>query len=117
MSVLVSAGSFRASFQLTCTAPVTGSTDSHWLNWSLTTPDGSSLTRTGLLHVLPRSVEFATKMSVPLLAVSSIHEQYSVPRCAPALWSLPQAGYSSAPRVAWGGIVAANGTTVGAIVL
>src|SRR5207245_2197936 len=48
MSVLVSAGSLRASFQLSSIAPLTGSTDSHWLNWSLTAPVGVVIdTRSG----------------------------------------------------------------------
>src|SRR5260370_29301202 len=75
MSVFVSAGSLRASFQLRLIEPVAGSTESHWLNWSFRTPGWSSLTRTGVLQLAPRSVERATKISVPFDAVSSIQEQ------------------------------------------
>src|SRR5260370_39726253 len=75
ISVLISAGSLRASFQLKLIEPLAGSTESHWLNWSFCTPVGSSLTRTGALQLAPRSVEWDTKISVPFDAVSSIQEQ------------------------------------------
>src|SRR5260370_10657017 len=75
ISVLISAGSLRASFQLKLIEPLAGSTESHWLNWSFCTPVGSSLTRTRVLQLAPRSVEWDTKISVPFDAVSSIQEQ------------------------------------------
>src|SRR5258708_924815 len=42
MSVLRCDGSFRVSFHDRFTEPSEGSTASHWLNWSLATPAGSS---------------------------------------------------------------------------
>src|SRR6266436_10160326 len=110
MSVLRCAGSLRVSFHDRFTEPSEGSTASHWLNWSLATPAGSSLTRSGALQVAPPSVERATKMSVPLEGVWSIQEQYSVPRLGPVLVSAPHAGYTRAPRLAWAGMATAKAT-------
>src|SRR6516225_1757220 len=72
MSVLRCAGSLRVSFQDRFTEPSEGSTASHWLNWSLATPAGSSFTRSGRLQLTPLSVDRDRKMSVPLEEVSSI---------------------------------------------
>ena len=66
------------SFQDRFTEPLDGSTASHWLNWSLATRAGSSFTRSGGLQVAPPSVDRDKKMSVPLEAVWSMHEQYRV---------------------------------------
>src|SRR5579859_422410 len=116
MSVLRCAGSFRVSFQDRFTEPSDGSTASHWLNWSLATPAGSSLTRSGGLQLTPLSVDRDTKMSVPLEAVWSIQEQYSVPRFGPPLVSAPHAGYTRACLLAWAGMATSNATRVGEIV-
>src|SRR5713101_770832 len=113
MSVLRWAGSLRVSFHDRLTEPSEGSTASHWLNWSLATPAGSSFTRSGGLQVAPLSVDRDTKMSVPLDAVSSIQEQYSVPRFGPVLVSAPHAGYTRAPLLAWAGMATSNATSVG----
>src|SRR6266436_6135619 len=110
MSVLRCAGSFLVSLQDKFTDPFEGSTDSHWLNWSFAAPVGSSVTRSGALQVLPPSVERDTKMSAPLLGVSSIQEQYRLPRCGPVLASAPHAGYTSAPRLACAGIATSKAT-------
>src|SRR5260370_4126227 len=96
MSVLRWAGSLRVSFHDRFSEPSEGSTASHWLNWSLATPARSSFTRTGAVQFTPLFADRDTKMSVPLAAVSSIHEQYSVPRLGPVLASAPHAGYTSA---------------------
>src|SRR5260370_23156639 len=96
MSVLRWAGSLRVSFHDRFTEPSEGSTASHWLNWSLATPAGSSFTRTGGLQPTPLSVDLDTKMSVPLDAGSSIPGQYSVPRFGPVLASAPHARYTQA---------------------
>src|SRR5215469_8043449 len=104
MSVLRCAGSFRVSFHDTFTEPSDGSTASHWLNWSLATPAGSSFTRRRGLQVAPPSLDLDTKMSAPLAAVSSIHEQYKVPRLGPVLVSAPHAGYTRARLLAWAGM-------------
>src|SRR5215467_3566577 len=116
MSVLRCAGSLRVSFQDRFTEPSEGSTASHWLNWSLATPAGSSLTRSGGLQLTPLSVDREVKMSVPLEGVWSIHEQYSVPRSGPVLVSAPHAGYTRAPLTAWAGIAMSNDTRVGEMV-
>src|SRR5207244_932769 len=58
-------GSTRVSYQLRLTEPSTGSTDSHWKNWSFATPVGSSFTMTGAPQVAPPSVERDTKTSNP----------------------------------------------------
>src|SRR6266852_9706726 len=100
MSVLRCAGSLRVSFHDRFTEPSEGSTASHWLNWSLATPAGSSLTRSGAVQLAPLSVDRDTNMSVPLEGVSSIHEQYSVARSAPVLVSGPHAGETRAPLLA-----------------
>src|SRR5215472_7587183 len=116
MSVLRCAGSLRVSFQDTFTEPSEGSTASHWLNWSLATPAGSSLTRRGALQVAPLSVDLDKKMSVPLEEVSSIHEQYSVPRFGPLLVSAPHAGYTRAPLTSWAGMATSKATWVAEMV-
>src|SRR6266851_5894618 len=116
MSVLKCAGSFLVSFHDRFTEPSDGSTASHWLNWSSATPAGSSFTRSGPLQVAPLFVDRDTKTSVPLEEVSSIHEQYSVPRFGPVLVSAPQAGYTRARLVAMAGIAMSNATWVGAMV-
>src|SRR5579859_129793 len=116
MSVLRCAGSFRVSFQDRFTEPSEGSTASHWLNWSLATPAGSSFTRSGGLQLTPLSVDRDTKMSVPLEEVSSIHEQYRVPRLGPPLVSAPHAGYTRACLLAWAGVATSNATWVGEMV-
>src|SRR5258707_3814773 len=119
MSVLRCDGSFLVSFHDRFTEPSVGSTASHWLNWSLATPAGSSFTRSGGLQVAPLLVDRDIKMSVPLEGVWSIHEQYSVPRLGPVLVSAAQAGQTRAglggmarvaarkappaPRMGWGG--------------
>src|SRR5260370_20918865 len=113
MSVLRCAGSLRVSSQDRFTEPSEGSTASHWLNWSLATPAGSSFTRTGGLQPTPLSVDLDTKMSVPLDAVSSIHEQYSVPRVGPVLVSAPHAAYTRAHLLARAGEAARDATLVG----
>src|SRR5215470_7824479 len=113
MSVLRCAGSLRVSFQDRFTDPSDGSTESHWLNWSFATPVGSSFTRSGALQVLPPSVDREVKMSVPLEGVSSIQEQYRLPRLGPVLVSAPHAGYTRAPLTSWAGIAMSNGTRVG----
>src|SRR5258708_10920260 len=112
MSVLRCAGSLRVSSEAGFTEPWEGSTASHWLNWSLATPAGSSFTRTGGLQPTPLSVDLDTKMSVPLDAVSSIHEQYSVPRLGPVLVSAPHAGHTRAPLLAWAGIATSKAAWV-----
>src|SRR5215469_1244672 len=116
MSVLRCAGSLRVSFHDRFTEPSEGSTASHWLNWSLATPGGSSLTRSGGLQVTALSVDRDTKMSVPLDGVSSIHEQYSVPWFGPVLLSAPHAGYTSACLLAWAGMATSNAALVGEMV-
>src|SRR5260221_3707422 len=116
MSVLRCAGSLRGSSQDRFTEPSEGSPAGHWLNWSLATPAGSSFPRTGGLQPTPLSVDLDTKMSVPLDAVSSIHEQYSVPRLGPVLVSAPHAGYTRAPLLAWAGMATSNATLVGEMV-
>src|SRR5216684_1438447 len=115
MSVLKWAGSFLVSFHDRFTEPSDGSTASHWLNWSSATPAGSSFTRSGPLQVAPLFVDRDTKTSVPLEEVSSIHEQYSVPRFGPVLVSAPQAGYTSARLVAMAGMATSKATWVGAM--
>src|SRR5215472_4216326 len=116
MSVLRCAGSLRVSFQDRFTEPSDGSTESHWLNWSLATPVGSSFTRSGAPQVLPPSVDRDMKMSVPLAGVWSILEQYRLPRFGPVLVSAPHAGYTRAPLTSWAGMAMSNGTWVGAMV-
>src|SRR6516162_9013422 len=116
MSVLRCAGSLRVSFQDRFTEPSDGSTASHWLNWSLATPAGSSLTRSGALQLTPLSVDREVKMSVPLEGVWSIHEQYRLPRFGLVLVSAPHAGYTRAPLTAWAGIATSNDTWVGEMV-
>src|SRR5579864_342075 len=116
MFVLRCAVSLRVSFHDRFTEPSEGSTASHWLNWSLATPAGSSLTRTGGLQVTPLSVDRDTKMSAPLDGVSSIHEQYSVPWFGPVLVSAPHAGYTRARLLAWAGMATSNATLVGEMV-
>src|SRR5215467_9758546 len=116
MSVLRCAGSLRVSFQDRFTEPSDWSTESHWLNWSLATPVGSSFTRSGAPQVLPPSVDRDMKMSVPLAGVWSIHEQYRLPRFGPVLVSAPHAGYTRAPRTSWAGMARSKGTWVGAMV-
>src|SRR6516164_1661675 len=117
MSVLRCAGSLRVSFQDRFTEPSEGSTASHWLNWSLATPAGSSFTRSGRLQLTPLSVDRDRKMSVPLEAVSSIHEQYSVPRFGPLLMSAPHAGYTRACLLAWAGMATVYATWVAEMVV
>src|SRR5258708_24316041 len=116
MSVLRCDGSFRVSFHDRFTEPSEGSTASHWLNWSLATPAGSSLTRSGALQVAPSLAERDTNTSVPLEGVWSIQEQYSVPRLGPVLVSAAQAGETRARRGAMAGMATSNATSVGAIV-
>src|SRR6266700_2443557 len=116
MSVLRCAGSLRVSFHDRFTEPSEGSTASHWLNWSLATPDGSSFTRIGTVQFTPLFVDRDTNMSVPLDEVSSIHEQYSVPRLGLMLVSAPHTGYTRAPLLAWAGMAMSNATLVGEIV-
>src|SRR5262250_2437710 len=99
MSVLRCAGSLRVSFQDRFTDPSEGSTESHWLNWSLATPVGSSFTRCGAFQVLPPSVDRDMKMSVPLAGVWSIHAQYT-----------------RAPLTSWAGMAMSKGTWVGEMV-
>src|SRR5712691_4192154 len=113
MSVLRCAGPLRVSFQDRFTEPSDGSTESHWLNWSFATPVGSSFTRSGTLQVLPPSVDRDMKMSVPLAGVSSIHEQYKLPRSGPVLVSAPHAGYTRARLVAMAGMATSKATWVG----
>src|SRR5258708_17685823 len=115
MSVLRWVGSFLVWFQDRFTGPFDGSTDRHWLDWSFATPVGSSFTRSGALQVFPPPVDLDMKMSVPLVAVSSIQEQYKLPRFGPVLASAPQAGYTSAPRLACAGMATSNATWVGAM--
>src|SRR5260370_5426649 len=110
------AGSLRGPSRDSFTEAWEGARASHWLNWSLATPAGSSFTRTGGLQPTPLSVDLDTKMSVPLDAVSSIHEQYSVPRLGPVLVSAPHAGYTRAPLLAWAGEAARDATLVGEMV-
>src|SRR6266700_190398 len=116
ISVLRCAGSLRVSFQDRFTEPSEGSTESHWLNWSLATPARSSFTRSGGLQVTPLSVDRDAKMSVPLDEVSSIQEQYSVPRFGPVLVPAPHAGYTRAPLLAWAGMATSKATWVGEMV-
>src|SRR5260370_39331881 len=99
MSVLRCDGSFRVSFHDRFTEPSEGSPASHWLNWSLATSAGASLTRSGALQVAPSLAERDTNTSVPLEGGWSIQEQDSVPRLGPALVSAAHAGGTRAGRV------------------
>src|SRR5487761_1761486 len=70
----------------------------------------------GHVHRAVGPVDRDMKMSVPLAGVSSIHEQYRLPRFGPVLVPAPHAGYTRARLVAMAGIAMSKATSVGEIV-